>query len=248
MSEYLVACAQSAAQQGICVQAGIHWVTHTHVGHVRKENQDVAVAMPSQQLFMLADGMGGRPGGKLAADIATISIANHVSAQAHPINFEEACIQLKEACWIANQEILSKSEQEQAYRGMGTTMVLLWVLEDQVVVAHVGDSRAYRCRNLRCLPLTEDHLTPHPTQKGRWMLSRVLGVSPGVRVSLHSWNYKKKDVFLLCSDGLSGALSDEEIGEHIRNAPDLVTCSQTMVQSVLDRGGKDNVTVILIGL
>jgi protein phosphatase len=227
------------------------------VGRVRSENQDscAELAHPSgARLLLVADGMGGHRGGSTASRLAVQAVGEIFAGGAGD---SEAT--LRRAFAEANRRILRRAEEEPQLAGMGTTGVaLLFAAEGSVFVAHVGDSRAYRVRGSVIEALTADHslvaelmregllrpdeVAEHP---GRHAILRALGTREEVEVDVARVEARPGDRFVLCSDGLSGVVSDEEIARLVAAEP-LPAAAERLVALANERGGPDNVTVQVV--
>ncbi len=223
----------------------------TDTGRQRRANEDSLLAR--SPLFVVADGMGGAQAGEVASRIAVESFQPGLEDASQP---ELALATLAHA---ANARIheLSHSNAEQA--GMGTTLTAVYVGEDEVAIAHVGDSRAYCLRDGELLRLTDDHslvdelmrqgrLTPeeaveHPQ---RSVITRALGPEGSVEVDTRSFRARAGDVYLLCSDGLTTMLSEEEIGALLVANPRLRDAGEALIAAANEAGGRDNITVVLL--
>jgi protein phosphatase len=159
---------------------------------------------------------------------------------------------------LANLRIYESAQRDARQRGMGTTLVTMFAVEDGVYCAHVGDSRAYRIRDAKIEQLTEDHsllndyikmkrLTPEEIANfpHKNVIVRALGMKDTVKVDTHFESPKAGDVYLLCSDGLSGPVSDDEALEIVTNAPDLRSAASRLIERANANGGPDNITVVL---
>jgi PPM family protein phosphatase len=222
-------------------------------GRQRPANEDSLLARAP--LYVVADGMGGAQAGEVASRIAIESFQSGVSDATHP---ELALAALAQA---ANARIheLSRANAEQA--GMGTTLTAVYVGEREVAIAHVGDSRAYCLRNGELARLTDDHslvdellrqgrLTPeeaveHPQ---RSVITRALGPEGAVEVDTRSFQARAGDVYLLCSDGLTTMISEEEIAALLRAHPRLPEAGEALIAAANEAGGRDNITVVLARL
>jgi len=225
----------------------------TDTGRQRRANEDSLLARAP--LFVVADGMGGAQAGEVASRIAVESFQPGISDGAEPER------ELAELARAANERIheLSHSNAEQA--GMGTTLTAVYVGEREVAIAHVGDSRAYCLRDGKLLRLTDDHtlvdelmrqgrLTPeeaveHPQ---RSVITRALGPEGSVEIDTRSFQGRADDVYLLCSDGLTTMVPEEEIRTALLAHPDLHDAVESLIRAANDAGGRDNVTVLLIRL
>lgn len=225
----------------------------TDTGLQRRANEDSMLARAP--LFVVADGMGGAQAGEVASRIAIESFQAGLPDSSQP---ERELASLAQA---ANARIheLSHANAEQA--GMGTTLTAVYVGEHDVAIAHVGDSRAYCLRDGELLRLTDDHslvdellrqgrLTPeeaveHPQ---RSVITRALGPEDAVEVDTRSFHARAGDVYLLCSDGLTTMLSEEEIAAVLLTHPQLRDAGETLIAAANQAGGRDNITVVLIRL
>lgn len=225
----------------------------TDTGRQRRANEDSLLAR--SPLFVVADGMGGAQAGEVASKIAVEAFQEGLSDPAEP---EAALAALAHA---ANARIheLSHSNAEQA--GMGTTLTAVYVGEQRVTVAHVGDSRAYRLREGELARLTDDHslvdelirqgrLTPqeaieHPQ---RSVITRALGPEGTVEVDTRSLPARHGDVYLLCSDGLTTMLEESQLAGVLLAHPRLRDAGEALIAAANDAGGRDNITVVLFRL
>jgi len=225
----------------------------THEGRVRTNNEDAYAVRPSDGLFVVADGMGGHENGEWAS----AAIAEAIRTVALPDAFDTAWSAVGDAIHAANATVWAEAQE----RGlqMGSTCVALLVRGTRFATLWVGDSRCYLARGGQLYRLTSDHtqvqemidrgmLTPeaavgHPMGH---VLARAVGVQPTVEVDVVSDEIEPGDVFLLCSDGLTARVKDDEINRILstRDADDRV---RDLVELTLARGAPDNVTVIAVG-
>ena len=234
----------------------------TDPGRVREQNQDVFALRAEIGLVVLADGMGGASAGGVAAEIAVDAALGHLVAarKRGPLEPPELGAALK----LANERVVGMASAISSYRGMGTTLVVLSVREDNKgYVAHVGDSRAYRFRDGAFTQLTRDHslvqewvdtgvIAPEEarTAPNRNIITRAIGAKPTLDPEITEVDIAANDVLLLCSDGLTGMLTDEQIEWQLQTAtkggePDLAATAQDLVEAANRAGGMDNVTVAL---
>lgn len=228
----------------------------TDVGKVRKENEDNYLVSPERGLFVVADGMGGHLGGQVASSLAIQTIDQEIPLLTKECDPRQL---LKQALEKANEQILKRGKSEEDYQGMGTTVTAALVFENNLYVAHIGDSRAYLFQkgHLRCL--TEDHslvnelfqngsLTLEEAQNHpqRNILTRALGSHENPQIDIQTFPVEENDKLLLCTDGLYNHLPDEEIGELLGLEYTLKETIQQMVDTALERGGNDNITVVLV--
>jgi PPM family protein phosphatase len=222
-------------------------------GRQRRANEDSL--MVRAPLFVVADGMGGAQAGEVASQVAAETFQAGLPDGSEP---EAALASLAQQ---ANARIheLSHANAEQA--GMGTTLTAIYVGELEVAIAHVGDSRAYCLRDGQLLRLTDDHslvdellrqgrLTPeeaveHPQ---RSVITRALGIEGTVEVDTRSFRGLAGDVYLICSDGLTTMLSEQQIAEILTRTPGLRNAGEALIAAANEAGGRDNITVILLRL
>src|SRR2546426_9453923 len=212
-------------------------------------------------LFVVADGMGGAAAGELASEMATDTIYDQMvkmwggEREATPQRFAH---RLKEAVEVANGHIHAYAKAHPEVRGMGTTTTAVGVLGDHVYVSQVGDSRAYLIRNGQGVQLTKDQsLMQRLVEAGelteeeaahserRNIILQALGPDAKVKVDLTYQEIRRGDVLVLCSDGLSGQVKKEEIAEVVSRASDLAQACDRLIALANERGGPDNITVIM---
>ena len=246
----------------------IQVVSHTDTGRVRDHNEDAAAADMNIGLIVLADGMGGYNAGEVAAELAIKTISNLVREGAErgergepdrETGLMRQSIVLRDAVRRANKIIWQTAQTQPQCQGMGTTLVACLFYDDRVSIAHVGDSRVYRQRNGQFEQLTLDHsLLQELVDRGFYSpeeasrltnknyVTRALGVEASVDVEIQEEVVAPDDVYLLCSDGLSDMVEDEDIHLTIStfNA-NLQTVADQLVDLANENGGRDNVTVTL---
>lgn len=231
----------------------------THVGQVRSINQDACAEWTHpdgrSRLLLVADGMGGHQGGEIASQLTVDTIGEAFREGGSALQ-EEPERWLEQAIGTANRRVFAEGQSQPNLTRMGTTVVaLLFGRRDEALVAHVGDSRAYRLREGKLEQLTGDHsvvgelvreghLTPeqarvHPQRNE---IQRAIGTHPEVDIEVQRFALEGNDTFLLCSDGLSGLVQDDEIAEVLeRQAPEAAV--HELVQMANLAGGNDNITV-----
>jgi PPM family protein phosphatase len=245
----------------------------TDVGLQRDHNEDTFSRLDKYRLYLVADGMGGHQSGEVASSMAAEAVRTFFEATEKedatwpfPIdpNLSLAENRLAAAIKMANKQIFDRSLHDHLLQGMGTTVVGLLIVPDQRVayVAHVGDSRAYRIRDGEILQLTRDHslindylmMMPDMPKEAmdvlpKNVITRALGMQDSVVVDLVTEDIHEGDRFLLCSDGLSGQVTDERICEVVsEHQDDLETAVKILVQESNDAGGEDNVTLVIVGV
>jgi len=241
------------------------------VGLQREHNEDSFCILSEHRLFVVADGMGGHRAGDVASRMATMEIsaffdASDIDGNEWPTEDDSRLTpdqnRLVSAVKLANQRIFQASIRNRSVQGMGTTVVgALFVREDRKIhIAHVGDSRAYRVRTGSITQLTRDHsllndyllVMPNLTdeQKERLptnVITRALGMQDAVAVDLYFEDVEPGDVYVLCSDGLNGMVSDERILDIVHSAgSDVETAAITLISQANQNGGEDNITVVVV--
>jgi serine/threonine protein phosphatase PrpC len=225
----------------------------TDTGRARSANEDSYwVHSP---LFVLADGMGGAQAGEVASQTAVGVFSAEGGLPDGPGTYEERLAALVAR---ANVSVYSQAQSDDQFAGMGTTLTVAYVGEDDLAIAHVGDSRFYVLRDGELTQLTDDHsLVGELVRRGqisaeeaedhpqRSIITRALGIEGEVVVDHFSWPVRDGDVFLLCSDGLTGMVPDARVAAIIAGAPSLAVAAQQLVHAANEAGGRDNITVIL---
>lgn len=226
--------------------------SRTDIGCLRDHNEDSLVVTPP--LFVVADGMGGHAAGEVASEIAVNVLAEQ--APAHPDS--EA---LGRAVEEANYAIMRAAQEGLGREGMGTTCTAAMLEGERLIIAQVGDSRAYLLHQGKLQQLTRDHslmadmieagqLTPEEARihPNRSVITRALGSDPHTRPDLYEINVEAGDRLLLCSDGLSGMLRDEEMESTLARVRDPQRCASQLVNEAIAAGGHDNITVIVVDI
>ncbi len=235
----------------------------TDVGLRREKNEDAFLVDPAMNLYAVADGMGGHAAGEIASRIAVEALEESMRGggfdprSAAP---QDASRQLEASFTEANRRICDSIQFHDEQRGMGTTLVALLALPGKAVLAHVGDSRAYLVRRGKLARLTSDHswvneqvklglLSDDDAQRHpmRNIVTRALGSRPEVGMDVLVEEMLPGDVFLLCSDGLNTMLSDAEIRTLLLSHTGRPEAAcRALVEAANDRGGEDNVTVVVV--
>lgn len=247
------------------VAAGI-----SDVGLQRDHNEDSFAILSDQELYVVADGMGGHRAGDVASRLATDAIVDFFRATAAedvtwPFHFDSRLSEeenrLLTGIRIANRQIIERSARSRECHGMGTTVVgaLFSPRKGKMYIGHVGDSRAYRVRDGAITQMTRDHslvndyLLAMPelseeqkSELPKNVITRALGMQDHVTVDLQSDDSRVGDLYVLCSDGLSGMIGDEEILEVIHETPDLTEACRKLVQMANEHGGEDNITAVVV--
>lgn len=224
----------------------------TDVGKKRSLNEDSFIADGS--IFAVADGMGGHRAGEIASAMALDVLKSNLTKQAKDSLDQKLVSAIKQA----NKEIYNKAIRDLDRRGMGTTLTVAVLHDDKLYAGHVGDSRLYLLRDGKLTQLTGDHsLVAQMVESGhlkpeeaeihpqRSIITRAVGSEVDVEVDLIVEDILPDDRFLLCTDGLTSMLTDNEIAETLRDRDDLDAACRELVDWANDRGGNDNITVIL---
>ncbi|XXT16554.1 Stp1/IreP family PP2C-type Ser/Thr phosphatase [Sorangium sp. So ce429] len=242
----------------------------TDVGLQRDHNEDSYAVLSEYDLFIVADGMGGHRAGDVASRLATESIADFFRSTSRedatwPFHFDTSLSEeenrLQAGIRVANRQIFERSIRSRDCAGMGTTVVgaLFSKKKNRIYVGHVGDSRAYRVRKGSISQLTRDHslfndyimAMPELTEEQRAelprnVITRALGMNDSVAVDLLSDEPQPGDVYLLCSDGLSGMLSDDQILHIVSSTEEVPEMCRRLIAKANENGGEDNITALVI--
>jgi serine/threonine protein phosphatase PrpC len=240
------------------------------VGLQREHNEDSYVVLKEYDLFVVADGMGGHRAGDVASKLATDTISEFFKSTANddvtwPFHFDtnlsEEENRLLTGIRVANRQIFERSTRSREYHGMGTTVVgaMFSPRKRRMFIGHVGDSRCYRVRNGQIQLLTRDHslindyllAMPDLTDEQRSelpknVITRALGMQDQVVVDLQHDDPIANDVYILCSDGLSGMIPDDEIQKIVGGSPDIREACKLLIARANESGGEDNITAVLI--
>jgi protein phosphatase len=258
-----ISAGQTTAPEFKVSSAGI-----TDVGRKRNHNEDSYLIDEELQLFVVADGMGGHAGGGTASRIAVetidreLRLARESSENPFRVNAPLQDSPLPEAIRNAVESaclaIFSAAQEDPQLTGMGTTVIALLVKGDQAFFAHVGDSRAYLIRGELIQQISEDHslvneqikagmITPEEAKHSRYknIITRSVGFEEEVQVDVMGLTLETGDTFVLCSDGLANMIDDEELRKVVDRTP-LDGAAQKLVEMANERGGDDNITVILV--
>ncbi len=238
-------------------------------GRVREHNEDTIGTDGDIGLVVLADGMGGYKAGEVASGIAVRTVLTLIkdAVEREDLSLHDEAnglsrpgILLRDAIQRANKVIYQTAKTQSNCEGMGTTVVAGLLFDDKLTIAHVGDSRLYRCRDGKLEQVTQDHsllqelvsrgfYTPEEAQRAaaKNYVTRALGVEPTVDVEITEVPALKDDVYLLCSDGLSDMVEDDDIQLTINTfGANLETVAKQLVLLGNDNGGRDNISVVLV--
>ena len=230
----------------------------TDIGKRRQLNQDYVFAQETPlgnlaNLFLVADGMGGHNAGDYASRYAVETVVREVKG-----SFEKSPVRiLGKAIKVANDQIRRKAGEDVSLYGMGTTMVAATLMGHYLQVANVGDSRLYIVNDeirqitrdhslveemVRLGGINEEEARHHPDKN---IITRAIGVKEDVEVDFYEFSLKKGDIILMCSDGLSNMIEDEEIFAIVKGARDIVEAGQNLIDRANENGGNDNISVVL---
>jgi protein phosphatase len=242
----------------------------TNVGMKRTHNEDSYSIFKEEKLFIVCDGMGGHASGEIASQMAAETLRNFFKDTREDMEltwpykmdrskrYQEN--RLITGIKLANLRIHEAAKKEAKYHGMGTTLVSVFFVEEGIYFAHVGDSRIYRIRDNLIEQVTEDHsllndyikmkkLSPEEIENfpHKNVIVRALGMKDSVNVDTFFEKPQPGDLYLLCSDGLSGELSDPEMLDIVnRSSEDLQTGCHQLIDAANNAGGQDNITVVLV--
>lgn len=239
----------------------------TDVGKKREANEDNLLIADDINLFVVADGMGGHAGGEVASRIAVETVEAIVRKNKdiiakdkkypQPAEDQPVAKLLSDALRGACHAVHEKSVEVKELQGMGTTTTALVVHDNLGFIAHVGDSRAYLCRDSKIVQLSEDHslvyeqlkaglITQEQARQSRFrnIITRSIGFEDDVDVDMVAFDVADEDTFLLCTDGLSTLVTDQELNDVLIDNP-LHEIPQLLVDLANSRGGDDNVTIIV---
>ena len=229
----------------------------THKGKIRSANEDNCYISTGDLTYLVvADGMGGHKGGKIASSTVIECIKSYLSADRMK-NCENIPECLLKCVDYANLTVYKKASSEENLVGMGTTLVMLYISGDTAYVLNVGDSRCYQIRDKKIKQITKDHsvvqelfdngkiefsdMKKHPNKN---IITRAIGTDFNVKCDVFEVYLKEDDGFILCSDGLSNMIEDEEILKIFLESSDTKECANKLVEMANDAGGTDNITVI----
>ncbi len=231
----------------------------TDVGMVRQVNQDYVYTTdnpigPLDNLFVVADGMGGHQAGDYASKYTVETVIRELKNS----NIEDVEKALVSAIKVANREIIKKANQDPELKGMGTTIVVATIVNQMMYFANVGDSRLYLI-NQGIIQLTKDHslveemvrlggIKPeeakyHPDKN---IITRAIGAKDEVEVDFYEHRLKKGDIILMCTDGLSNMVEDDELFHIVQGGRDIVESAVSLVDAAKENGGTDNIGIVLV--
>lgn len=231
----------------------------TDIGRKREMNQDYVFSTEHKignlpNLFVVADGMGGHKAGDLASQYGTHILTEHIKHNQH--TGPERII--NEAVQEANRKIAKVSHEDASLQGMGTTLVAATIVDDTLYFANVGDSRLYVLNDkirqiskdhslveemVRLGGLNEEEAKHHPDKN---IITRAVGVKDSVEPDFFEYGLEKDDIILMCTDGLTNMVEDDEIFEIVKNGDDVESTARELINRANENGGKDNIGLVLI--
>lgn len=240
------------------VSAGI-----TNIGRKRKINQDSFLMEPGSRLFVVADGMGGHAGGETASRLTVETVVQSILSDKAAKLGGEAGDLLMGAIHRANTAVHSAAEKNKELSGMGTTVVAMYFSDGKMYIGHVGDSRVYMAKKKQIWQLTKDHSLVNEKLKAgiitreqmkrdrsRNVITRSVGFESSVLVDIYEKDVNNSEIYIACSDGLSGMVEDAEIlrliDEKGWEGDDLTPLANSLIEMANANGGDDNVTVVLV--
>jgi PPM family protein phosphatase len=254
---------------GLCHGMTLDYAVRSDAGRVRENNEDSVCLAPELNLFVLSDGMGGQACGEVASRLATETIVAQCrdgrggAADSRPgermAGTSDTLNCLADAVRAANLAVYQASQKSQELQGMGATVVAVWLTDERLSVAHVGDSRAYRLRAGQFEQLTDDHsFVAEQVRRGAMteqeagssklqnVLTRALGVDESVPVDVDEQLLLEGDTVLLCSDGLTRELTDAQIAAVLVESSDAEQAVERLVDLANQAGGEDNITAVVV--
>jgi serine/threonine protein phosphatase PrpC len=235
----------------------------TDPGRSRDNNEDSVAVDEQAGLAVLADGMGGYNAGEIASGMATAFIKSELGRWLNEASSHASDTDVRRAMDIcvdnANRAIYNAANSNPQYAGMGTTLVVAVLREGRLLMGHIGDSRGYRFRGGRLTQITKDHsllqeqidaglITPEQAafSSNKNLVTRAVGVEDTVLLETHVHELLPGDVVLMCSDGLSDMVSDEQIVDVLQRFNDLREAGNALVNAANEAGGRDNIAVVLV--
>ncbi|HTV82147.1 MAG TPA: Stp1/IreP family PP2C-type Ser/Thr phosphatase [Acidobacteriaceae bacterium] len=232
---------------------------HTSTGRLRTRNEDAFGLRPDRCIFVVCDGMGGAAGGEIASRLAVDTVIDQLLAHAADLAPREA---LHQAVAAANRAVFDRADSDPGLSGMGTTLVALLFRHGSALIAHAGDSRCYLFRGGHLLRQTHDHslvdeqirlgtITAEEAERSpfRSVITRAIGTQPSVSEEILELPVEPRDLFLLCTDGLTREVGEDEIARILTiaaEAANLDPAAWRLVESANEAGGRDNITCLLV--
>jgi serine/threonine protein phosphatase PrpC len=245
----------------------VHSAGLTDTGRRRDNNEDSFHHDDQVRLYIVADGMGGHRAGEVASSTVVSSVKDYMEAfhtspaakESSESNMSPAAMAVCHSIELANRVVFQLSQDQGSYKGMGSTAAVAYFFEDTLITANVGDSRIYLIREDGIEQLTQDHtlLAEHMRKNPDWdpnsasipmkhILVRAVGIHEAVEADVYETQSLPGDLILMCSDGLTDMLSDEEIHQAVLEGGELKEVCERLVNMANERGGLDNITAVLL--
>lgn len=241
----------------------MEWAVKTHIGKIRENNEDsFFVDENNHSLFIVADGMGGHNAGEIASKMAIDIVSKFIKDNWTSIDFaNEFNVHslLRNAIEKANKKIYEQSLLNKELDGMGTTLTIAFINETRLYIAHIGDSRAYILRDNELFQITQDHTLVSELLKNgsiteneaknhpkRNIITKALGTSPYVEPDLSNYVINDNDIVILCTDGLTNAIENDEIKNSFNTFLTLQETCDYLINLANEKGGYDNITIMAI--
>jgi protein phosphatase len=238
------------------------WAVCSDTGRIRQVNEDAHLVEPETGLFVVSDGMGGHPGGKIASEFVVSDLSVTIDTELHKlrsVNQRAVRRLIKKAIYQHSNQVIQEGQSEAGFKGMGATVVLALLHDGRVTIANLGDSRIYRYRNGRLMQLSQDHsvineliqegkLLPEYAQDhdAEGIITQYMGMKEIPEPHIRSFGLHPEDRLLLCSDGLTAMLSDKTIQMTLSQNLSPQKAVQSLVDQANEAGGYDNITVVVI--
>ena len=233
----------------------------SNTGVVREKNEDACFVIPSHDVYVVADGVGGNNAGEIASRTAVQGVAEYVTEV--PITDcetdEEICSYFLDCITSINQQVYKLGHEHKENRGMATTIVLAYLHNDKAYIMNVGDSRAYLLRGDDFEQITEDHTYVNElvrsgaitkeeaeTHHQRNVITRAIGAAPFVKTDFYRIPIQEGDILMLCSDGLYGEVAEQKIIEILKMDESMPHICGLLVDAAIEGGGRDNITVVCL--
>ncbi len=233
----------------------------SNTGAVREKNEDACFVIPSHNVYVVADGVGGNNAGEIASRTAVQGVAEYVTEV--PIDGcetdEEICSYFIDCIAEINQQVYRLGHQHKENRGMATTIVLTYLRDDKAYIMNVGDSRAYLLRNNELQQITEDHTYVNElvrsgvitkeeaeTHSQRNVITRAIGAEPFVKSDFYRTQIESGDILMLCSDGLYGEVEEQQMIDILNMDESMSQICNLLVDAAIEGGGRDNITVVCL--
>lgn len=233
----------------------------SNTGAVREKNEDACFVIPSHDVYVVADGVGGNNAGEVASRTVVQGIAEYVKdVPLEECESDEAiCSYFIDCLATVNREVYRLGQDHREHRGMATTVVVAYIRGEKAYIMNVGDSRAYLFRNEQLEQLTEDHTYVNELLKSgaitqeeaeshsqRNLITRAIGADMFVRSDFYRVPVQEDDILMLCSDGLYGEVPEKQIIEILSREENLSDTCTMLVDAAIEGGGRDNITVVLV--